>query len=276
MQSWMAIFGPLLKPEILSFSYQSEPVGVCLIIRARHWYGFFPVTRLHLNAGHPTTDGTCLEFNDLPCRSGWELRVATRLAQYLQSSSSWNELALPGFRQGLGLTSLYRAFGNLELRTRTCPSPYIDLNELRYQGVKYDQVLSGNTRRQIRRSASFYERQGSLTIQAAGTLSDAQNMLTELALLHQRSWTARGERGAFSSDLFCRFHRELIERAFPRGEIQLLRVASGHQTVGLVFRSPRDHRSRGSLATRSQFNIALKEGAKNMIFLQVTPSTSGH
>jgi len=50
--------------------------------------------------------------------------------------------------------------------------------------------------------------------------------------LHQRSWIARGQAGAFSNAFFGRFHRALIARGMERGEIDLFRIAAGSQIIG--------------------------------------------
>ena len=59
--------------------------------------------------------------------------------------------------------------------------------------------------------------------------------LEALVRLHQITWTGRGKLGAFANSTFMRFHRELITRGIPRGEIDLLRIDAGEQTVGFLY-----------------------------------------
>ncbi len=60
-------------------------------------------------------------------------------------------------------------------------------------------------------------------------------MFAELVELHQRTWTVRGKPGAFSSARFRRFHERIIERGLPRGEIQLIRVSAGADSIGVLY-----------------------------------------
>jgi CelD/BcsL family acetyltransferase involved in cellulose biosynthesis len=60
-------------------------------------------------------------------------------------------------------------------------------------------------------------------------------MIGEMITLHQRTWNARGEPGAFTSARKVAFHQALIRRAFPRGAIQLLRVSAGQETIGILY-----------------------------------------
>jgi CelD/BcsL family acetyltransferase involved in cellulose biosynthesis len=53
--------------------------------------------------------------------------------------------------------------------------------------------------------------------------------------LHEQSWQARGRPGAFASDYLRRFHRELISRTQPRGELELLRLEAQHGVVGFLY-----------------------------------------
>jgi CelD/BcsL family acetyltransferase involved in cellulose biosynthesis len=117
----------------------------------------------------------------------------------------------------------------------TRPAPFVDLAALRLAGRPYLSRLSANTRYQLRRSQRRYEADGPLTICRARSVAEAGEFLDRLAELHQRYWTGRGRPGAFANAKFGRFHRALIERAFPEGEIDLLRICGGGRVVGYLY-----------------------------------------
>jgi CelD/BcsL family acetyltransferase involved in cellulose biosynthesis len=113
------------------------------------------------------------------------------------------------------------------------PSPSVDLERVRASG-DYLSLLSANSRSQIRRAARLYQSRGPLALQAASTAEEAGAIFDELVALHRRTWEARGRPGAFSP--FVRgFHERLIARRFAAGEIQLLRVRAGDETIGCLY-----------------------------------------
>lgn len=117
-------------------------------------------------------------------------------------------------------------------RNRSLPAPFADLCG---SNDGYLERRSANTRHQLRRSLRDYAATGPITIERADTLARALAFLDGLAALHQATWAARGQPGAFAKPFFGRFHRALIERGLERGEVDLLRVAAGEQTIGFLY-----------------------------------------
>jgi CelD/BcsL family acetyltransferase involved in cellulose biosynthesis len=131
--------------------------------------------------------------------------------------------------------------------------PVLDLAALRRDGRRHLDVLSANTRAQLRRSLRRYERQGPLHVERAGSAADAHTYLDALAGWHQHTWQRRGRPGAFANPDFTRFHHALIDRALPRGEVELLRVSAGPVVIGYLYNF--QHRGR-VLAYQSGFDYA--------------------
>lgn len=133
---------------------------------------------------------------------------------------------------------------------RTLPAPFVDL------GAGSDNFLarrSANTRQQVRRSNRDYAAIGTVTIDRADTLARAHEFLDGLEALHQASWMAREQPGAFANPFFGRFHRALIARGLGREEVDLFRIAAGPQTIGFLY----NFLYRGvSLAYQSGFDYA--------------------
>ncbi len=123
--------------------------------------------------------------------------------------------------------------GGYARETRT--APFVDLAKTRAAGGGFLAGRSANTRYQLRRSARSYAARGDLTVRRAADAAEAAAFLDALAVLHQRSWTGRGKPGAFANPCFLRFHRELIARGHPRGEIDLLRVSAGGTVLGYLY-----------------------------------------
>jgi CelD/BcsL family acetyltransferase involved in cellulose biosynthesis len=118
---------------------------------------------------------------------------------------------------------------------KTSDGPFVDLAAARDRGGDYLSALSANTREQIRRSDRFYAARGAIMTRQAGSATEALDMLARMEMLHQATWTARGRPGSFATPFFGKFHRAFIETGFPLGQVALIEVASGGQTIGILY-----------------------------------------
>lgn len=118
------------------------------------------------------------------------------------------------------------------LRCQARLAPRVDLAAVRAVGGDPLALLSANARQQIRRSDRRY---GQPVLRRAETLAQALGDFEEMRALHGRSWAARGLPGAFAHPFMTRFHETLIRRAMPRGEVDLLRVDSIGECVGILY-----------------------------------------
>ena len=111
----------------------------------------------------------------------------------------------------------------------------VDLAAVRATPGGHLALLSANARQQIRRSLRRYGKHGALGVTRAESLAEARAHLAALGRLHQETWTRRGQPGAFANPDFVAFHAALLEAAWPRGEIDLLRVAAGAEVLGYLY-----------------------------------------
>lgn len=235
VESWLEAYTDSLHPSILMFEADGTAVGACLLIAKTEKKGPIPLRRLYVNtAGEAVTETVYVAFNTLVCLPAWSFEVARALADHVRALN-WDELALDGWYEDACLDDLSNAFPDLEKRTHRVHSPYVDLAELRSNGTTYESCLSANTRAQIKRSIKLYGQSGPMQIDVAPDLPTALGMLDELIDLHRNSWSRRGQIGAFAAPSRLNFHRALIGRAFPRHEIQLLRVRAGDLVIGMLY-----------------------------------------
>lgn len=100
----------------------------------------------------------------------------------------------------------------------------------------YLPLISSNVRSQIRRSLKAYSAAGEIRVEAATDLSQALEYLARLRAMHDRRWRERGVRSGFAHDgVAKRFHDALIRHAFPRGEVQMLRITVGDSDLGYLY-----------------------------------------
>ncbi|MBN8730152.1 MAG: GNAT family N-acetyltransferase [Acidobacteria bacterium] len=235
--AWLQTFGAELDPVLSVFTCAGEDVGVCVLSRSRRRILLVPVTRCSLNCTGEACDETpYLEFNTLLCRAGWEETVAEALGDQL-ATEQWDEFAVDGCSPGLAYEALRRSLQRLDVETEEDwrRSYHIDLAALRRTGTRYEAVLSGNMRGQLRRKAKAFSRNGDLTIRAAGSEEEALEDWEHLAALAKARWTGRGRATPFHSHRFLLFHRTLLRSCFGQGEAQVLRVMAGPVLLGFLY-----------------------------------------
>jgi len=145
-----------------------------------------------------------------------------------------------------------RQIGAIHLLNETV-APFVNLAALPPRPEAYLASLSANTRYQIRRSNRCFTRLGPIVVRQAETEAEALAFLDSLAALHQATWSKRGSHGAFANPAFRHFHRALIARGLPRGELELLRFSAGGLVLGYLY----NLRLRGCVSTyQSGFDYA--------------------
>jgi hypothetical protein len=227
MASWLACVPRQDQPRLAVFRDGERAIAACFLGGRRvQRHGVVASRALFLNStGDPRLDSLVIEHNGL---LGRELGVGAFVDLL---PDDWDELFLPGLRAD--------AFGGLEESVirgvrvrieRTVPVHFVDLARVRERG--YLELLGGQTRAQLRRARREV---GPIDLEIADDEASARSIYTELVELHQRSWRARGEPGAWADPWFDRFHRHLIAQRLPRGEVQLVRVRAGTTTLGCLY-----------------------------------------
>ena len=205
-------------------------------------------------SGHKQLDDVFIEFNGVLTEAGREAQLTPACLHAARTRPAckglghwWRRLVLSGVNSAT--LAAARQTGAVR-RTRDRPAYFVDFAAGR---DGFLQRLSANTRQQLRRSDRDYAKAGDITVERAETLPQAYEFLDALAALHQASWVARRQPGAFANPFFTDFHRALIARGLDRGEIDLLRISAGPQTIGFLY----NFRYRGhSLAYQSGFDRA--------------------
>jgi hypothetical protein len=211
---------------VLAFFFGEKKAGRKMIFTSRCYY---------LNAtGHVLPDSLCIEYNAIACHEPPEYDLKEVLDHI---PGKWEEIYLPalnvnlfpGNRLKAELISPYRL--HIE---REESSPFVDLEKIRSKG-DYFSLLSANTRAQVRRAYRAAMSRGRIETTVAEDVESALKIYDLMVDLHQKTWTVRGEPGAFSSKFFYDFHRDLVKKRFAAGEIQLIRVSLGGVVLGCLY-----------------------------------------
>ena len=230
VRTWLEL--TRLKPLVVAVRTGAGVVGLGLLSpRTRRRFGLsWPALSLN-ETGLAEFDSIMVEDNGFLAERGLESMVASAgLMAIGQSKHDWRELRLSGVRDtGTSVAELLGLPVRVEAR-RTSYS--VETAAVASDGQLTS--LSANTRRQINRSLRLYAERGVVVLDASPDLDTAMARFAELETLHQRYWRSRGKPGAFAEPFFGRFHRTLLQRGFPTGLVDVLRVTAGGQTIGLL------------------------------------------
>lgn len=235
--SWIEESGA--APVVLVGEAEGQVVLLGLLVPGRQGrVAPFAVNALRLHeTGDSRQDVITIEYNGFLVDQQWSARaereaVSFLLGETLPDGRSCDELHLRGVPQSGAVLADAPLQQSIVSRQR---SWRVDLDAIRASGRPYLAHLSANTRQQISRSMRLYEARGELRLDRARDGAEARAFLDGLKRLHQATWTARGEKGAFAYPFFERFHRRIIDAGFAGGAVELVRVSCGAEPVGYLY-----------------------------------------
>ena len=229
-ETWLEHFGDLVPHRFVVARQDDRVCGVCLLTEGvGQTEGPFAVRTLHLGtAGEPDSDSVCVEYNRLLVEKNLQAEFARHLMNQLSRESSWDEVRMEGFAKTDCERLLARCNG---FSLRSADAFCHDLAAARDSGRSAREQLGFATRKNIRKNLNAY---GPLTTEWAESADRAEDILDEMAGLHQARWTAAGKHGSFASPRFTAFHKTLVRRFVPQGRAGMFRVRCESETVGCV------------------------------------------
>jgi CelD/BcsL family acetyltransferase involved in cellulose biosynthesis len=207
-------------PVLLQAEQDGAVVGLALFNRHRG--------RLHLAAsGVPAVDAPFIEHNaPLILRPD----AAPALFAAAWRAGDVRRLVLDGVSP-----PTLSAAGGTSLRLQQRLAPRVTLEAVRAAGGDYLATRSGNARYQLRRSLRAYAGRGPVGLRCAADATEALAWLEAMIRLHEATWQARGQPGAFATEYLRRFHHALVLRTMADRSLDLLQVTAGEETVGYLY-----------------------------------------
>jgi hypothetical protein len=201
------------------------------IVRRR---GVFTSRQFVLNESTQQRRNMQVEYNELLCGKGEESAVTAQLLQTLSSLDSWEELRVSYGRHEIWMHPSHFSSGirtTAEGITRSWVLPLSGATTVE----SILATMSPNRRSQLRRAIREFEKTGPLSVSSATDIDQAQIYFHSLGELHSRSWQRKGERGAFARKEWVHFHESLIAKAWPTGNVQLLKIMCGDRVIGYLY-----------------------------------------
>lgn len=232
---WLREFGDELQSRQLVFYGEEEAaLGTCLLTERTSYRALLPFVRGYLNTdGENAGDRVVVEHN-MPLAAPRDIpEVWTQLAAYVRGSRM-DEFVIAGATEAT-VELAVRSFQGWDVHVYWRDSPFVDLENLRREGIDHTTSLSANTRSQLRRALRRYEARGELRAEVASTTGQALEMFEQLLSLHEKHWQSRGEVGGFATTHRRAFHRAFISEAHGSGNAQLVRVMNGEVVLGVLY-----------------------------------------
>ncbi|WP_291171963.1 GNAT family N-acetyltransferase [Gimesia sp.] len=228
--TWIEHFGDLLPYSFVVASRNNAPCGICLLTQGVEQFdGPLPVNTLHLGtAGEPATDSVCVEYNSLLIPPADQPAFMQALLELLADNPTWDSLYFDGF------ASAELEEWNLSLpdtSVRKIESRYFDLKLIREEEREVISGFGYSTRKNLRKNMKTY---GNLTTEWAESIEQAESIFADLVSLHQTRWEKEGEPGSYASQRFTNFHKALIRKLIPTGQMGLFRVKIENEVIGCV------------------------------------------
>ena len=234
--TWLATLPPALRLYRAAAHRGRALVGLAiLVVNPLRPLLRAPSLGTHLNAtGDGRWDCIAIEHNGFLAAPADQPALIAALGEWFAAGAGGlgDELRLPGVPAGLSGEQLARH--GLLHTSQTRPGFAVNLERVHAAG-DFAALLSSNARQQLRRAQRDYTQDGALAIAEARDAEEALAFFAALKALHVRSWQRRGQRHAFAAPYFEIFHRTLIERAFARGAVQLLRVSVERKALGYLY-----------------------------------------
>lgn len=234
--TWVGALPAGVCPKVLRARRSGRTVGLALVVPGR--IRSIPLCGgrgLWLHAtGVSELDGIAIEHNGWLVEIGDDDASRAMLAFLCRAGQPWRRLTLPHL-QSRAAGALGEPEPGLVLRSVDEPSWLVNLRAARTHPTGYLGMLDSDTRRKLRRTREACEAFGAIEVSAAADLDAARRYLDRLVALHARRWAGRDEPSSFVRPFAQTFHASLVESAFARGEIQLLRIAAGPREIAYFY-----------------------------------------
>lgn len=231
-QTWFNCYHETVNIYFAVGFIHEQVCGICLLSESKHdRIGPIPIRTLHLGtAGEPQGESVCVEYNNILCDPKHRDSFVIELQKHIEQKNNWDRVQLDGIpcqpKQAWPVINKTKQ----TVRTRECR--YFDLEHCRANGGDILSLLGKSTRSNIKRRIKKLVQ---LEVQWAETLEEATDIFSELIDLHQTRWQKVGQPGAFASERFTAFQKQLIEKLLPQHKVILCRIKTGSQTVGCLY-----------------------------------------
>ncbi len=248
--TWIGAWLDLLKSaggvadlSLITARADGEVVGLGIIgLGPRSWRTLGRRRFFLHQTGRSSLDSIYVEYNDLLVAESFAPAVRLAILQSIDFGRGlWMNAAVPALAEATATAGPPQRV----LREELCD--YVDLmrigprqpeakdGDVRGDVEGFLETLGRNSRQQIRRALRLAEEGGQLRVIRASTAEATKRDLSLLIDLHGAAWRRKGRLGAFANDAMVQFVTRLVARGSESGAIDVLRIATPTQTIGVLL-----------------------------------------
>lgn len=227
---WLKTYTPIVIATVAKVN--DEPVAVGLFtdsIQKRR--GFITAQQFRLNQiGDKIKDQIWIEYNDFICLEGHREQAIGACLKALDHNCSWDEIVLSNMNLERANKITKLIAHSTQDSQRPCYA--VDLKSIRQSNSNYLKSLTANTRYQIRRSKRLYEKKyGAIKMTSADNMEQALEFFHQAGPFHILRWSDSG----YQNEQFVKFHENLIRSSFDDGQVKLLKIRAGNETIAIMY-----------------------------------------
>jgi len=234
--AWWKHYGADHEPCIIVVREDERVVGIMpLYTRRTSLVPLVPVRELRLiGSGGDTSPDYLGPIIDPSCEDTVARLLADQLVVAMRSR--WDVLRLTDVAPGVFLDELVKRLEKAGIHTERSAPEVIQIVRLPSSWKEYLAKMSGSRRWRIGNLRRAIENKLGGSFQSELTREQLPGAIDDLITLHRKRWTAKGSGlGAFRSDAYVSFHREVITRCHEKGWIHLFRIEVGGRTVAILY-----------------------------------------
>ncbi|HRN70765.1 MAG TPA: GNAT family N-acetyltransferase [Candidatus Woesebacteria bacterium] len=236
ISTWLSYYGPVVNYWFVVCSVNNTPSGIALITKETHRPLPIPLKAFHIGTnGEPYKEMVRMVNNRILVQQEYKTYFYESIIEMITSQFAWEEINFDFYNEQESqiLTALL-AKKNLDISVNTEPCWLFNLDEPRKYKTDVLTQYSHSTRYAIRKTLLALD--NNITVEWAETPKQALLILEELVRLYNKKWQAKGTKGMFASERFFNFHKTIIEKLIPTGDVVLLRVNNPKLgTIGCVY-----------------------------------------
>lgn len=237
--NWLKILPPDPRPQMLILKHDNLIVGLAVLIKQKVYRKkIFLSNTISLNDCGLHGFNMVIEHNGILIRPSYEGSVTEAFIDYIYNYlPGWDELFINGIDETNYLCNK-NLYSNKALRIykrEKSVARYVDLTLIRTNKQNYLATLSKNTRYQIKRAMRNLQQFGDIQLVKARSIDEAIEFFSELGILHQQYWKAKGQPGSFHNPVWRKFHHSVIKTCFASGNVQILKIIAGDKIIGYLY-----------------------------------------
>lgn len=241
--SWLGPWVRLVikKRDLYLFQLKNQDriVALCFITlcKTKRMRGLITVRQVQINEHLARKLNMVIQYNSILTEAGYENIAWEYFIKTIEDwNKTWDEIAISSLTEEQ-IKRITNTGTKLKLVIdKTHRTWKIPLNSEYGQPEKLLTYFKSKSRQQLRQSLKACHNEfGEITVSAAENYDQALSYFMQMESLHTAKWIKAGKSGSFANANWVKFHQDVINTGFPRGEIIMLRVHGTSETLGFLY-----------------------------------------